>query len=101
MNYLAQDIGSTFLGPGHFLTVNTGPSTLIGLFLSNTLILAGVILLFIVIFSGYTFISAGGNAQKVQGAGKLLTYGIAGFLLVFATFFIIRIVESITGVPIL
>lgn len=103
MNLLAQStIGETFLGTGsHPLNQLTGPSALISILLSNSIVIAGVILLFIFIFAGYSYIGAGGNPQKVQAATKYLTYGVAGFLLVFATFFIIRIIESITGVSIL
>jgi len=100
--YYLSDIGDTFFGgSGHFLTQITGPSTLINLFLSNSIVVAGIILLFIIVFAGIQIIGAGGNPQKMQGAMKLLTYGIAGFLIVFATFFIIRIIERITGVDIL
>lgn len=99
---LAVDIGTSFFNvPNHPLSNITGTSTLVSLFLSNSIIIAGVILLFIVIFAGYGVISAGGNPQKVAAAMKLLTYGIAGFLLIFATFFIIRIVEAVTSTQIL
>jgi hypothetical protein len=95
------DIGTCFLGPNHFLSQISGGSTLISLFLSNSIVIAGVILIFILVFSGYSFIGAGGNPQKVQAAAKMATYGIAGFLLVFATYFIIKIIESITALNIL
>lgn len=62
---------------------------------------AGIFLLFIIIFAGYQIIGAGGNPQKLQGAAKYLTFGIIGFLLVFAAFFIIRIIEAMTGLAIL
>jgi hypothetical protein len=97
-NLLAQDFGDKFFGqPGHFLTKITGPSTLVSLFLSNSLIVGGVILLFIIIFAGYGIIGAGGNPQKVAAAMKLLTYGIAGFLLIFAAYFIVTIIQTLTG----
>ncbi len=102
MNYLAgTDIGTSFLGSGHFLTQLTGVGKLVSLFLSNSILVAGIILLFIIIFAGYGIIGAGGNAQKVQASMKLLTYGVAGFLLVFATYFILRIIQALTGVDIL
>ena len=99
---LLSDIGGTFFNtPNHAFSNITGASTLVSLFLSNAIIIAGVILLFIIIFAGYGIIGAGGNPQKVAASMKLLTYGVAGFLLIFATFFIIRIIEGITGFGIL
>lgn len=88
MNYLAAQIGDTFFNqPGHFLTQLSGPSTLVSLFLSNSLVIAGIILTFILVLAGISFIGAGGNPQKVQAATKLATYGILGFLVVFWSIF--------------
>lgn len=101
MNYLAANIGNSFFGGGHFLTQRAGLGQLVSIFLSNSIIIAGVILLFIIVFAGISIVGGAGNPQKVQGAMKLITYGVGGFLLVFATYFIIKLIETMTGVPIL
>ena len=97
-NLLAGDFGANFFNnPNHPLAQITGPSTLVSLFLSNSIIIAGVILLFTIVFAGYGIVGAGGNPQKVAASMKLLTYGIAGFLLIFAAYFIVLIIQTITG----
>lgn len=97
-NLLTAEFGDKFFNQsGHFLTKITGPSTLVSLFLSNSIIIAGVILLFIIIFAGYGIVGAGGNPQKVAASMKLITYGVAGFLLIFAAYFIVTIIQTLTG----
>jgi hypothetical protein len=103
MNYLAGgvNLGNSLFGGPHFLTDKSGVGTLTSIFLSNSIIIAGVILIFLLIFAGISVVGGAGNPQKVQAAMKLATYGVGGFLLVFATYFIIKIIEQMTGLSIL
>jgi hypothetical protein len=102
MDLLAANFGATlFNNPSHFLTKPTGVGILVSLFLKNSLVIAGILLIFFIVFAGIQLVGAGGNPQKVQAATKLLTYGVAGFLLVFASYFIIGIIETMTGTTIL
>jgi hypothetical protein len=101
MELLAVDLGKRLFGrTDHFLNNEQGLGTLVSVFLSNATVAAGIILVFIIIFTGYGMISAGGDKQKFQNSSKLITYGIAGFLIVFAAFLIVRVIEAITAVPI-
>lgn len=99
MNYIA-DIGTHFLGSSHFLTKLSGGGQLVSLFLSNSIIIAGIILLFIIVFSGYSIINAHGDPQKMKATMHSVTWAVVGFLIVFATYFIIQIIGSVTGITI-
>jgi uncharacterized membrane protein (Fun14 family) len=48
-----------------------------------------------------TIISSGGNAKNVESGRNQLTGAIIGFLVIFAAYWIIQIIEKLTGVPIL
>lgn len=102
MNLLAADIGQTFLGNtgGLLLRQPSLLGALFSFFLSNATMIAGVLLLFLFVFSGISIIGAGGDPQKLAQAMKNITYGVAGFLVVFATYFILLIIQRSTGVPI-
>ena len=78
-------------------------STLVNLILQNALTIAGVILLALLIFGGITLIlSAGsGDAKKAEQGQKTVTSALIGFLVVFLAYFIIQIIEVITGLDIL
>lgn len=64
-------------------------------------VIAGIILLFILLAGGFTIISSGGNAKNVESGRNQLMGAIIGFLVIFAAYWIIQIVQTITGVPIL
>lgn len=57
---------------------------------------AGVVALFLVIYSGYKFLTSGGDPKAVDGARKTLTYGILGFVLILLSFLIIDVIAQVT-----
>jgi len=67
---------------------------LIGTLLS----LAGVVALFFIIFSGFKYITSGGDPKQVEGARHTLTYAVIGLLVIFFSFFIINLIAQTTGV---
>lgn len=78
-------------------------SSLIGVILGGSLMIAGVILLFLLIGGGLKVImSAGDNDPKGAASGKqAITSALTGFIIVLSAFFIIRLVETIINVPFL
>jgi hypothetical protein len=75
----------------------------ISLLLKNVFTLAGIILLALLVFGGLTFIlgAGSGDAKKAEQAKSAITSSLIGFLVIFASFFIIQIIEVITGLSIL
>ena len=101
-NHLAYPIISSFFGTtGHFLANMAGLSTLVGIISSNLLVIAGVVLIFTIVYAGITMISAAGDAQTYQKAQGILTAAVIGFILVAAAWLILDIVGITTGVNIL
>ena len=102
MEKIAFNIGESFFGPsGSFLTQLTGVGTLASVLLSNAIIIAGIVLIFLLIFAGIQIVSGSGDPQKIDQAKQIITAGIIGFILVVAAFFIVRLVESSLGLSIL
>jgi len=100
LNLLAQvNIATEFPPAQKFQT----PGALISVILKNAYTLAGILLLVLLIFGGFSIImGAGGSDPKKAAAGKkAITSAAIGFLIVFASYWIIKIVEYITGVHIL
>ena len=67
-------------------------------FIFAALILAGTIAVIIIIVSGIKFLLSGGDAKKVEGARKSLTYAIIGLILILSASFIVSLIGQITGV---
>ena len=66
--------------------------------LNWALAFAGVVALFLIIFSGIKFITSGGDPKQVEGARKTLTYAIIGLLIILFSFFILNLISYVTGV---
>ena len=78
-------------------------SSLISLILNNALTIVGILLLLLLIFGGLTFIIGAGNddPKKTQQGQQTITHALLGFAIVFSAYFIIRIIEILTGLDIL
>ncbi|MGI5840896.1 MAG: hypothetical protein ACOX6N_01665 [Patescibacteria group bacterium] len=63
--------------------------------------IAGVALLFVIIMGGVTLMTSGGDPNKTkEGYGKIVA-GVIGFLIIFASYFIAQIIETILGMKLL
>jgi hypothetical protein len=78
-------------------------ASLVSVILKNSLTVIGVILLVLLISGGLMFIiGAGSNDSKKSAQAKsLITDALIGFAVVFLAYFIIQIVETVTGLNIL
>jgi len=61
-------------------------------------VIAGILLLFMIIASGYTLMTSTGNPEAITKGKSHLTAALVGFLLVFAAFWILQIIEVFLGV---
>ncbi len=100
MQVIAFDIGSA-LGLPDYLTRLTGIGDLVSVFLSNAIVLAGVIFLFLIILAGISMLSAQGDPQKFQQAQNIITAAVLGFIIVIAAFLIVRLIERSLSINIL
>jgi len=101
---LAVNIGDLPLTPAKTLSQSYGNlSVLISLILRNALTLAGILFLCLLIYGGLGLIMTAGSedAKKLQAAKDSLTTSLIGFVVVFSAYFIIQILEVITGLKIL
>jgi hypothetical protein len=100
----AVDIGKeTPLKSGVPLESYKSMSQIVNPLLKNSLTLAGIIFLALILIGGLgMIISAGKNdPKKAEQSQKTLTSAIIGFAVVFCAYFIIQIIQVLTGVKIL
>lgn len=80
----------------------TTPSTLINLILRNVYGLVGLILIALLIYGGFIIISSGsGDPKKTAQGQQLITQALIGFLIVIASYLIVKLIETLTGFSIL
>ena len=75
--------------------------TLISAWLPNVYILGGILVLILIIASGFMWITNAGDIKKIEESQKILTFAIMGFVFLFGSYWIIQIIQILTGVPIL
>ena len=97
---LAVNIRETFFGSHNTSTLET-PRGLINSVLPNIYIIAAIIVFLYMLFGGFTLISAGNNPDQMQNGQKILLNAIIGFALIFISYWIIQIIEVLTGLVIL
>lgn len=98
MEKLSFNIGDAYFGGAHFLRTLGGVGSLATALLSNAIVIAGIILIFLIIISGIQMISSAGNPEKVGQARQIITTGILGFILIVAAYFIVKLVDSTLGI---
>lgn len=95
-----MNIGNTFFnGASKFQNISS-VSSLVSLFLNIAFVLAGLILLFFAILGGIGLMGSAGNSnpQKAEQAKKTLTSAIIGFVVVFASYWIVKLVGQLLGI---
>lgn len=93
------DIGNVFQPATHFRTVGS----LVNVLVPNIFTISGLILLVLLIFGGFQYIVAAGSgdAKAMEKGSKALTAAVIGLILIVCSFWIVQIVETITGLTLL
>ena len=96
----AVDIGRNFLGEGSPLAELENVGGLVSTILQAGIAIAGIVLLFLLVGGGIAIISGAGNDNPEQAAkGKqAVTSALIGFIVVFASYWIVQLIELITGI---
>lgn len=70
--------------------------------LPSIFVISGIILLVLIIFGGLTMIlnAGSGDAKKIEQGQQALTSALIGMALIFVAWWIIKIIEYLTGVSI-
>lgn len=98
-----MNIGNTFFGNSSTSVFKniTGVSSLVSLFLNIAFVLAGLILLFFIILGGIGLMGSAGqdDPQKAAQSQKTITSAVIGFVIVFASYWIVKLVGQLLGMP--
>jgi len=75
-------------------------SNIMGVIVTGSVVLAGLVVLFLFIFAGYSIIMGAGSGNSDQSAKgkKAATYAVLGFFIVFLAYWVIRFIEIIVDV---
>lgn len=74
---------------------------LVNVVVRNAFVFAGIISFFLLIFGGFQVIVAAGDPKKLEKGRGAITGAVIGLLLVVGSFWIVQIIEIVTGLKIL
>ena len=103
MNLLAKiDIGNSFLGTSP-LSNPKGIGSLLTVFIQVIFSFAGIAILIFFILGGISLIAGAGSSdpQKIEKGKQTITSALIGFIIVFAAYWIVQLIEGWTGIKIL
>lgn len=101
---LAQvPLGDTFLGPQSQLKQLTEVGSLVSRVIALAFAAAGIILVVLLIVGGIGIIASAGNdnPQGVEKGKQAVTSAITGFVVVFIAYWVVRLIEIVTGATLL
>ena len=103
--YAQVNIGEQFwfFGTTGIKDVFPNLGVLISTLLFNVYVLAGILLFLLLFFGGFNIIAGagGGNPEQTARGGKAVGGALIGFLIIFVSYWIIKIIEIVTGLNIL
>ncbi|MDP2632102.1 MAG: hypothetical protein Q8P25_00060 [Candidatus Curtissbacteria bacterium] len=97
--FLASFIAPVYAAPGDPYTISQVVDVLERII--NLLApAAGIAFFFMMIIGGFQFLNSGGDPKAAGAARTTLTYAILGIILVVASWLILQIIKSATGVDV-
>lgn len=84
-------------GPDQVATLECFPIILMNI-ITVLLVLAGLVAVFIIIYSGLKFVTSGGDPKQAEGARKTLTFAVIGLVVVMLVFIIVPAIAKVTGI---
>jgi hypothetical protein len=103
MNSQPLDLVKLLFGNNDLFTIMESGSIndFISAILPNVHLLAGLIVFIFAVFGGFKIIAGAGDAKSTEQGKEMLTKAIIGFLIIIASYWIIEIIEVLTGLTIL
>lgn len=88
---------------GNFLVAEqlSTPGGIISRLMSFAFPLAGMILFVMILIGGFQMLSGGGDQKAMEGGRQRVTFAIIGFLLLFSSYWIAQILETLLNIKIL
>ena len=65
--------------------------------IKNIYILTGIVLFIMIVVGGVGMIANAGNSEKQKQSSQTITSAVIGYLIMFAAYWIVKIIEIITG----
>jgi len=86
--------------PDNFAFTDATIGEIISALLPYIFTIAGLALFVFLIIGGFGLLTSGGNPEKVKSAQGKITSAIIGFVIIFVSYWLVRILEIVFGIDI-
>lgn len=74
---------------------------IVSIVVKNAFVLAGIISFVLLILGGFNIIVSAGDSKKTEGGRNAITGAVIGLLVIIGSFWIIQIINKLTGLTLL
>ncbi|HBU21643.1 TPA: hypothetical protein DEB02_01725 [Candidatus Beckwithbacteria bacterium] len=92
---------SSIFGSGWNFGNKPTPAEIINLVIPFVFVIAGIILLGMIVAGGFTIFTSAGNPEKIKKGQGMIVSGLVGFLIIFAAYWIIELLQITLGIKVL
>jgi len=82
---------------GGLIFTGMTPAAIIKLSLPYFFVIAGLVLFVMIVFGGFTIFTSTGNPEKIKQGQAMIVNAVIGFVIMFAAYWIIQILEMTLG----
>lgn len=82
-------------------TMGGGVFVILSVILKNLYVIAAIILFFFIFAGGLGMVINAGNAEKQKQSSQTLSSAVIGFLILFSSYWLIKLIELVLGIQIL
>ncbi len=93
--------GEVINNPKDFNPQFTDIGSIITQLLPIIFVLAGLVLFIFLIIGGFGLLTSGGSPEKMKASQGKITSAVIGFVIIFISYWLVRILEIVFGISIL
>ena len=94
--------GETINNPANFnFAGNSSLGDIVSALLPYVFVLAGLTLFIFLIIGGFGLLTSGGSPEKMKASQGKITSAVIGFVIIFISYWLMRILEIVFGISIL
>lgn len=87
--------GTNIDNPPGFRVEFTSLASIVNVAIPYIMAIAGVILLGVLIWGGFDYLTSGGDPKKADAGKNKITSAIIGFVIIFAAYWILQIIDFV------
>lgn len=96
-------LGSKMIGDSneYYPARGGGLFPILSVVLRNIYVISAIILFFFIFIGGLGMVLNAGNPEKLKQSSQTTTSAVTGFLILFCSYWLIKLIERVLGIPIL